>query len=461
MFGFYRVSGRLACLTTAFVLLTAFAVVEANAQIAWPVEAHPRAMAFTTDGGNEVQLIGTHSFGVYKSVPGAIGKLKWQEANSGLTIPLVVNDIAVLSSGTVLMGTWGRDGLYTSADAGATWTAIPPTAFDTLAVNSVQAIAQSTVDNLIYISADDGNIFFSQDNGTSWSFNGRLPSGAAGLPWSLIADPDTAGEIYAGTFGQGVFKSSDNGGFWAEFTNNTALTDTTGSYLGTAPGGNYVFDMEFDPADNNRLYIGTSRGVWTMSDVTSLAGTWSRVGNGTFTILDGTVRTLEPEVRSIAFNAAGTLYMASWGFGVLTNATPTGANAHSQFVLRGGQVSVVAVSPTGQVFAASDTGIHNIASIATAVDPETGLPERFSLSQNYPNPFNPTTSITFELPTQSDVSISVFDVLGRRVAQLANGVLPAGTHAVSLDASRLQSGLYIYRLDAGGQSLVRTMSLVK
>jgi type IX secretion system substrate protein len=461
MFGFYRVIGRFAGLTTAIALLTVFAAADATAQIAWPTEAHPRAMAFTTDGGNEVQLIGTHSFGVYKSVPGAIGKLKWNEANSGLTIPLVVNDIAVLANGTVLMGTWGRDGLYTSADAGATWTAVASTAFDTLAVNSVQAIAESTVDGLIYLSADDGNVFFSQDSGTSWKFNGRLPAGAAGLPWSLLADPDTAKEVYAGTFGRGVFKSADNGGFWSEFTNNTALTDTTGSYLGTAPGGNYVFDMEFDPADNNRLYIATSRGVWTMSDVTSGSSTWARVGNGTFTLLDGTTLTLEPEVRSIAFNAAGTLYMATWGFGVLTNSAPTGSTAHTQFVLRGGQVSIVAVSPNGDVFAASDTGVHNIAASATAVDPETGLPETFSLGQNYPNPFNPTTSITFDLPAQSDVSISVFDVLGRRVAQLANGVYAAGTHAVTLDASRLQSGLYIYRLDAGDRSLVRTMSLVK
>ncbi|MFT4604821.1 MAG: hypothetical protein ACI9W4_001560 [Rhodothermales bacterium] len=98
---------------------------------------------------------------------------------------------------------------------------------------------------------------------------------------------------------------------------------------------------------------------------------------------------------------------------------------------------------------------------ATDTMPEGETPDSYTLGQNYPNPFNPSTSISFDLPAQSDVHLAVFDVLGRQVAQLASGAFPAGSHSVTFDASRLQSGLYIYRLDAGGQRIARTMSLVK
>jgi hypothetical protein len=79
-----------------------------------------------------------------------------------------------------------------------------------------------------------------------------------------------------------------------------------------------------------------------------------------------------------------------------------------------------------------------------------GLPADFALRQNYPNPLNPSTTITYELPRASGVRLSVFDMLGREVSVLVNERREAGVHKVRLDASRLASGVYIYRLQAGG-----------
>lgn len=76
------------------------------------------------------------------------------------------------------------------------------------------------------------------------------------------------------------------------------------------------------------------------------------------------------------------------------------------------------------------------------------IPEKFELSQNYPNPFNPTTKINFELPSESNVEISVYNILGEKVRELANGQLMAGTHTVNFNASYLASGIYIYRIEA-------------
>jgi hypothetical protein len=95
------------------------------------------------------------------------------------------------------------------------------------------------------------------------------------------------------------------------------------------------------------------------------------------------------------------------------------------------------------------------------LDDEAALPAEFALEQNYPNPFNPSTVIAFQLPETSSVTLKVYDVLGRPVASLVNGTMPAGRHEVSFDASRLSTGVYIYRLQAGSFVTSRQMMLVK
>jgi len=99
---------------------------------------------------------------------------------------------------------------------------------------------------------------------------------------------------------------------------------------------------------------------------------------------------------------------------------------------------------------------------ATAVANESGFKAfEFALNQNYPNPFNPSTAISFTIPTASKVSLSVYNVLGQRVATLVNRDLSAGAHAFTFDASALSSGMYFYRLEAGANVSVKKMMLIK
>lgn len=93
--------------------------------------------------------------------------------------------------------------------------------------------------------------------------------------------------------------------------------------------------------------------------------------------------------------------------------------------------------------------------------PITELPQQIELLQNYPNPFNPATSIQFILPEQTQVRLSVIDMLGRTVDVLVNDSMNAGSHTVSWNASRVSSGVYIYRLEAGGEVFMRNMTLIK
>lgn len=89
------------------------------------------------------------------------------------------------------------------------------------------------------------------------------------------------------------------------------------------------------------------------------------------------------------------------------------------------------------------------------------LPTTVELGQNYPNPFNPTTTIEFKVNATQNIHLSVFDVLGREVKNLVNGVQSAGSYRVTIDATGLTSGMYLYRLEANGNVITKSMMLLK
>lgn len=100
--------------------------------------------------------------------------------------------------------------------------------------------------------------------------------------------------------------------------------------------------------------------------------------------------------------------------------------------------------------------------ITTSIDTnDSDRSTSLRLNQNYPNPFNPSTAITYDVQQSGMIRLTVYDVLGREVAVLVNGVQPAGSHIVTFDASSMASGMYVYRLTSGSQSITRTMLLVK
>lgn len=89
------------------------------------------------------------------------------------------------------------------------------------------------------------------------------------------------------------------------------------------------------------------------------------------------------------------------------------------------------------------------------------MPFSFKLEQNYPNPFNPSTRIQFELGRSQRVKVEVYNLLGMRIAQLANGVLSAGRHSLVWSPARLSSGVYFLTLRADEGTLYRKMLFLK
>jgi N-acetylmuramoyl-L-alanine amidase len=101
--------------------------------------------------------------------------------------------------------------------------------------------------------------------------------------------------------------------------------------------------------------------------------------------------------------------------------------------------------------------------LATSNEEEfiSDIPSTVELNQNYPNPFNPSTNITFGLPQRSNVNITVYDLLGRKVATVFAGSKSEGFHSVQFDASNLSSGIYIYQLKTDYSVISKKMTLLK
>ena len=89
------------------------------------------------------------------------------------------------------------------------------------------------------------------------------------------------------------------------------------------------------------------------------------------------------------------------------------------------------------------------------------IPETYALHQNFPNPFNPSTEILFDLPETAMVSLVLYDVLGREIARLVEGEMPAGWHRARFNAANLPSGVYLYRIQAGDFMDTGRMTLIK
>jgi photosystem II stability/assembly factor-like uncharacterized protein len=372
-------------------------------------------------------------------------------AKDGLFSPLVVTDLFRDQSGRIWLTSWGFGGLYYSDDDGKTWTdpfldltGGPGGAPDGIddPVAQIYAITEDIIGTL-YISANNGDMYRSFDGGGTWQKAKQLPLGSADTPWSLEADPTAPGKLYAGTFGDSLYVTTNFGETWQKPEGNGL-------------GNGHIFDIEFDPISGN-IFVGTALGVYYTADE---GDNW----NGLNTAFPEP--TVPPEVRHVAFDENGVLYIGTWGQGVWVSSNWQ-ATALDEFALQVGQVQDLAVMDGG-VFVLSAgaemmrfDGVAYSSSVDTEDEGPAQVPTTYALEQNYPNPFNPTTTIEFALPATSEVSLAVYDMLGRRVALLVNGQLTTGQHRIQFNASSLPSGMYLYRLTTPTGAVTKKMMLIK
>lgn len=178
---------------------------------------------------------------------------------------------------------------------------------------------------------------------------------------------------------------------------------------------------------------------------------------------------------AVDLNNDAVIYQMVWMFGGTTKYVPSsGALSAPTHTLTGQQIIDLLgnvsqeVEITTRAKGAEATMVTMVDTITTTftitvgVNEEGMIPKDFFVDQNYPNPFNPATTIRFGLPSDANVDLRIYDILGREVAVLLNGVnKPAGTYQYLFNASRLASGTYIYRLTADSKVEIKKMLLLK
>jgi hypothetical protein len=163
-------------------------------------------------------------------------------------------------------------------------------------------------------------------------------------------------------------------------------------------------------------------------------------GYGWLKVLGHTVACLRVKTVYTDTNEMEILFVGSGGLLVVMNMATASPDS-----------GVVPVEEFGVLSATNLTGVENL--------PHASV--ECQLEQNFPNPFNPTTTINFEIPTASPVKLTIFDILGREVETLVDDIKQPGRYDVQFNASRLASGVYLYRLRAGSYMQTRRLCLIR
>jgi hypothetical protein len=115
----------------------------------------------------------------------------------------------------------------------------------------------------------------------------------------------------------------------------------------------------------------------------------------------------------------------------------------------------------GLVYSLVNGGVLTPGTVSAAGEPHSVIADTWTLDQNYPNPFNPSTTLHFNVPRTADVTLEVFDVLGRRIQTLYSGAMQPGEHAIAWNCPACASGMYFAKLQSGSFQLQRRMLLMK
>lgn len=385
-----------------------------------PVHAIVQAGAFTS--AHEA-FVGTYGFGVYKWNP----TTGWEQKNNGLTNHWVYGLVATASK--IYVGTWGG-GIFESSDGGDNWIS------SGLSSSYVRGLAKNSSD-VVYATGDFSEVW--RLNGASWDSVGVIQEFVV-EPWGIAIDPVDDNHLYAATR-YGLYESTDGGSTWTG-----ALT------------GQQTFSVEVHPTTRD-VYVGTTTGLSRRTH-----------GSTSFDVL----RTTATAAYSIAFDSSNRLFVGYWGPPGVEVSTDGGTSWTSLSLTPPGEMAskssnsfrVVSVVPSpfdgSLIVGTEDGGTFVIPGNANSVDVEDAeVPQDFTLHQNYPNPFNPETLIGYALPDAQHVRIAVYDVLGREVEILHEGIQQAGRHEIVFRANDLPSGVYVYRLEAAGHVETRLMNLLK
>lgn len=365
---------------------------------------------------------------------------------------------------------------YKSTDFGSTWSVVSnPTQFD--APCDIEVFPDSS--HIILVGDNTSGIFRSTDYGVTWTLSyytsGEIPTifidkrthtawatkwgGGGGLlkstdfgqtwtlytyfqgknMWGVSVAPENSDFIMAGEYsGSRIYISKDGGQNWIVTTLSAsnyciAIFDSLTIFAAQSPGI-FKANVPYVPVELSSFYA-------TVIDQEVSLG-WSTA----------------TELNNARFEIERTLKGDPDGWIKIGEIEGHGTTTSPKRYLYTDRPGVTGT----YLYRLKQVDYDGSFEYSNEIEVTTELPKVFSLSQNYPNPFNPSTNFAFTLPEQSEVTLSVFNITGEEVAKVIDSkVLPAGNHSLEFNASNLNSGVYLYRLSAGGKSITKKFTLLK
>ena len=369
----------------------------------------------------------------------------------------------ILQGNTIYAGT--DSAVFISTDGGDVWTrtsALPgsPWFIDALAV----------FDGKLFAGTGGNGVFISSNNGQNWM---PLNQGLVGLGSSQISSFAVRnGVLYAGTRGAGVFRLQQNtwtpfGDLAGQVAGNVEFLDLRSDTLVAGAGGNgFIWyappgatawtGVLVAPLQSEPLVVHSITGFRGELYIGTTYGVYRSSDNGASWVLSSAGVPVNRIVKFIS--TADTLFASATS--ALTRWYRSTDGMQWTFVEQ--MTGVYAqLFHKNRLYAARIDGLWYKQFPPTSVEQSFHNLQSFKLEQNYPNPFNPSTVIAYSLPASSHVTLSVLDALGREVQTLVNESKKAGNHMVEFAPTGLASGVYFYRISAGKFIQTRKLLLLR
>ena len=423
--------------------------------------------------------------GVYKTTNAGTS---WEFLNNGMvsdtstqnfTNPLpfgyYISSGVVDKDGNFIVGT-DSAGVFRSIDHGKTWlqTSLTVPLITSVTFDSHGNPWAASLNNGVFKSTDNGASWMTTDNSGSMTrdrkfytltaFIANVPSGGSDST-HMIAEP-----IVFGGNDWGVYRYFEDLDIWSPTgtinTTVSAITSlSTDIVASTLNGDVYIY-----PGGWTEWKYKGRIGVRVAAIVGNSTGMLFAVGpNGVFRSIDKGASwiqknfgILDTNLVSAAVDKAGNIFVGSYQSGDIYKSTDKG-DSWTRFATLAYPVRCLFIDIAGgNIYAAAAGRFFQSAAVPTSVFQTLNVPPKdFLLEQNYPNPFNPTTTITFSVGTYNYTSLRVYDVLGREVAIIFSGELPAGSYTKQWNANGLPSGIYFYRLSSGSFTETKKLVLLK
>ncbi|MEO6695293.1 MAG: T9SS type A sorting domain-containing protein, partial [Ignavibacteria bacterium] len=332
------------------------------------------------------------------------------------------------------------DCVVRTTNYGATWTNIIARDFSTY--GQPLEMDQNNPSTFYFAPSNSSGtgVFKSTDNGATFNLIAPYNNSAINQPCDIIIEWDNPSTIFLGDDGAEIYKSTNSGLNW--FLVKSGTSSEIPSMCNT------VFDKTLCYAttwSSSQVFKTANSGDnWSIASTNSASGWGSDMCHEDPTV----VLTGNYGSQSFLSTNNGTSFTT-------VSSGLSGAGAGIMVPERGYMLNMQTSTLFKLIinYSVITTVNENIVSVIT--------PSSYELAQNYPNPFNPVTNIKFALPTSGNISLKIYDQLGKEVSTLTDGFKNAGTYEVNFDAANLTSGVYFYKLVTNDITLTKKMLLVK